>query len=122
MGNRGITAPDYSNMGECLGGYQGFLCSDCQIKYAREGKYILSFIYLGYFECQHCPQEYLNAFIIIGIFFLLSVFLFFTIKFTIKNAKESRSLGSVYLRILMNHTQLIMLTASFQMDWPSIVK
>jgi hypothetical protein len=121
--NRGILPPDYRNQGECDTGYQGFLCTDCQINYARKGKLlIVEFkICIGFYECSPCPNKTANAFKIIGLLVLLFVLLFFTVRFTIKNAKEGRATASVYLRIFLNHSQLIVLTASFQLDWPSIV-
>ena len=36
--------------------------------------------------------------------------------------KDQNSLSSVYLKILANHLQLVLLTLSFDLDWPDQVK
>ena len=43
------------------------------------------------------------------------------VKSTISSAKEEKNLLSVYFRILMNHMQLLFLTASFDLNWPAMV-
>jgi len=45
----------------------------------------------------------------------------FLIKSTKAGAKKARNVHSVYMKILMNHLQLIALTASFNFNWPKIV-
>lgn len=43
------------------------------------------------------------------------------IKSTLDGALVRKNLQSVYMKILMNHLQLILLTASFNFDWPDDV-
>ncbi len=45
----------------------------------------------------------------------------FMVRSTLKGAVEERNITSVYTKILMNHVQLITLTASFDFDWPAMV-
>jgi hypothetical protein len=45
------------------------------------------------------------------------------IRSTLAGAIQRKNVQSVYIKILMNHIQLIVLTASFDFDWPnSVVK
>ena len=54
--------------------------------------------------------------ILIAVLFLIVIL----IRSTIAGAAKSR-IHSVYLKILMNHLQLLVITATIKMDWPDIV-
>lgn len=43
------------------------------------------------------------------------------IRSTLAGALQRKNIQSVYIKILMNHLQLIYLTASFDFDWPERV-
>jgi len=43
------------------------------------------------------------------------------IKSTMAGAKERKNVTSIYTKILMNHFQLLILTANFEFDWPVFV-
>ena len=43
------------------------------------------------------------------------------IRSTISNTLQAKNIQSVYIRILMNHLQLLVITASFNFKWPSNV-
>ena len=43
------------------------------------------------------------------------------IRSTISNTLKAKNVQSVYIRILMNHLQLLVITASFNFKWPSNV-
>ena len=45
----------------------------------------------------------------------------FMIRSTISNTLQLKNVQSVYIRILMNHLQLLVITASFNFKWPSNV-
>jgi hypothetical protein len=49
------------------------------------------------------------------------IVIIFMIKSTLESALVKKNLQSVYIKILMNHLQLILLTASFNFDWPDNV-
>lgn len=107
----GMTAPDYNPTGECAEGYQGILCTDCQPGYSRTGDY----------ECSLCPNRIWNV-VRLGLIFLVVVALIvFLIRSTLTGAHDKRNVTSIYTKILMNHIQLILLTASFNFDWPEKV-
>ena len=107
----GIRAPDYNHLGDCEDGYQGILCTDCRCNYARA----------GFYQCSNCPNIALNILKIIGLTILFVLIMAFMVRFSILAAKQKRSVTSVYMRILMNHIQLVLLTYSFQLDWPAMV-
>ena len=97
--------------GECWRGYQNTMCADCAVDYSRTGD----------FDCSPCPTAASNSIRIIVIFLLLMVFVFFMVKSTIEAAIKKKAVHSVYLRIMMNHLQMIVLTASFNLDWPQLI-
>ena len=43
------------------------------------------------------------------------------VKTTLASALQKKNIQSVYIKILMNHLQLIVLTASFDFEWPQTV-
>lgn len=43
------------------------------------------------------------------------------IRSTLAGALQRKNIQSVYIKILMNHLQLIVLTSSFDFDWPTAV-
>jgi amino acid permease len=43
------------------------------------------------------------------------------IRSTLAGAIQRKNVQSVYIKILLNHIQLIVLTASFDFDWPTSV-
>jgi len=42
------------------------------------------------------------------------------IRSTLAGASQLKNVQSVYYKILLNHMQLIMLTASFNLNWPEM--
>jgi len=49
------------------------------------------------------------------------IFAVILVKTTMNSAYRPAKLHSVYLKIFMNYLQLVMLTASFNLDWPEQV-
>ena len=43
------------------------------------------------------------------------------IRSTLQGALQKKKIQSVYMKIMLNHLQLIILTASFDLDWPQKV-
>ncbi|CDW86080.1 UNKNOWN [Stylonychia lemnae] len=107
----GMIPPEYDLKGTCLIGYQGILCQDCIVGYSRVQNQ----------QCSKCPQPHFNILRLLSVF-LLSVFIvLFLIRSTLNGAKDKRNITSVYLKILMNHLQIIVLTAQFEFQWPQRV-
>lgn len=87
-------------------GYSGVLCSSCLPTFKAEG---LS-------NCVKC-SVYENYYLA-GIFLFLTVGLCVTIRGTLKGAVAKQNTNSVFTKILMNHMQMLLITADFDMDWP----
>ena len=102
----------YNNsLGACFSGYQGYLCADCEVGYSRSGDY----------ECAKCPNPILNVVQLVLILLAVIVGIVIMIRSTLAGALQRKNIQSVYIKILMNHLQLIVLTASFDFDWPNAV-
>ena len=43
------------------------------------------------------------------------------VKTALASAYKPKALHSIYMKILMNYFQLVMLTASFNLEWPDYV-
>lgn len=108
-----MIAPDYNPQGTCANGYHGILCANCKRGYS---------ISTTKFECNLCPEYSVNIVRIIGILAVAIIAIVFMIRATLKGAADVKNKTSVFLKILMNHVQLIMLTASFNFRWPSSVE
>ena len=101
-----------STVGDCEEGYEGNMCQTCALDYHRSGKV----------WCQRCPSLASSVASTIG--FILAVVLFSTIIVfaSIKSASKPKALHSVYLKMLMNYLQLVMLMGSFNLSWPTLTK
>ncbi|CAG9321986.1 unnamed protein product [Blepharisma stoltei] len=101
-----------SYTGKCLEGYTGNLCQSCASGYSKAMKN----------QCEKCQS--LTIIIIktsgIGLGFL--ILCCFMIRMTKKSAYRPKSLSSVYIKIFINYIQLIALTTTFSLSWPSYVK
>jgi len=72
-------------------------------------------------ECSICPPKGKN---ITRLFFLCVLCILgvsYLVMSTLKGAKDYKNVTSIYLKILMNHLQLILLTSSFDFSWPEQV-
>jgi hypothetical protein len=99
---------NYSAVGECASGYQGILCADCIDGYSRTGEYM----------CSKCPDPFWNVVRIVATLFFAIFLIVMMIKSTMAGAVEKKNVTSIYMKIMMNHMQLITLTASFNFNWP----
>ena len=62
-----------------------------------------------------------NVLLLFGVLLLAIAVIVVFIKVTIASTKSKKSNVSVYLKIIANHLQLIVITLSFDLDWPSQV-
>jgi len=100
-----------SPVGFCAEGYYGALCTSCMPGYNRSGDY----------GCSLCPKSVQNILRITGIIILMSFIVVFMVRSTLASALK-KNIHSVYIKIFMNHMQMLLITASFDLDWPSQVK
>ena len=62
-----------------------------------------------------------NVLLLIFIVLLATLVIVFFIRVTLSSMKAKKSNVSVYLKILTNHLQLIVITLNFDLDWPTQV-
>ena len=106
--NRGYSETEKNPKGTCATGYQDKLCSVCAPGYSRSGE----------FACEKCPPLALNIFFIIwGIVGLLTIIVILVVSTLYSDAKR-RFKFNVLFRVFMNHVQLMVLTISFNFNWP----
>mmetsp|Transcript_20833 Transcript_20833/g.19878 ORF Transcript_20833/g.19878 Transcript_20833/m.19878 type:complete len:352 (-) Transcript_20833:1622-2677(-) len=108
----GISPPSYNPKGDCLYPYKGVLCTICEPGYSSTGT----------FECSACPEHGKNAvrLFFIGVAAILAVV--YLVRSTMKGAKDERNITSVFFKIMMNHLSMLLLTASFDFEWPDQVQ
>jgi len=76
----------------------------------------------GSFSCSKCPPEAANIAKLTGTLIIFLVFLILLVRSTISGAKGKKNFVSVYVKVLLNHMQLVVLTASFKLSWPEVVE
>ncbi|CAG9323995.1 unnamed protein product [Blepharisma stoltei] len=100
-----------NSVGACKKGYQGNLCQSCEEGYSRNGDD----------KCSKCPNPATNALILVGMITLALFIVLIMTRSSIKSAYKPKSLTSVYIKIFMNYLQLVVVTASFNLNWPQLV-
>ncbi|CAG9324277.1 unnamed protein product [Blepharisma stoltei] len=106
-----LGSPDISNLsftGKCAKGYENNMCHSCAEGYSR--------LYKN--ECKKCPSTVSNAFRLLGIFSLLVFMVIAIIKTSRKSAFVSASLSSIYIKIFWNYLQIMIIIATFSLNWP----
>lgn len=103
--------PADNPVGDCKEGTYGVICSACMPGYARSGS----------FGCAQCPDPLINLLRVIGIILILAFIVALLVRSTINSATRKNT-HSVYLKIFMNHLQLLAICASFKFEWPSFVE
>ena len=101
-----------STTGNCAKGYEGNMCQTCSLDYHRSGKV----------ECEECPPLITSIATTIGYIIAVVVFGLIIVITSIRSAKKPKALRAVYLKVLMNYLQLVMLMGSFNLSWPAITK
>ncbi|CDW91246.1 UNKNOWN [Stylonychia lemnae] len=103
----GMVSPNLNPIGECLVGHQGILCADCAKGYSRDNKYF----------CSQCPNPALNFIRLFAISLGVIIFVILIIRSTLNTSKDPYLNTSIYLKILLNHLQLLSVTASLPFQW-----
>lgn len=98
--------------GECAGGYYGNMCNGCLPGYSRQNQN----------QCLPCPSLVVNIVRLTGISIGVLIALIVIIRTSINAARRTRSYYSIYIKIMLNYLQLVMLTSTFQMKWPGYMK
>ena len=107
----GYVSPSNNKLGECFEGYQGILWADWTINFSRTSDY----------KWGKCPNPIWNIIRLFLIFLAIIIGIVFIIRSTLSGVLQKKNLQSVYIKLLMNHLQLLVLTASFNLRWPDNV-
>eukprot|EP00347_Sterkiella_histriomuscorum_P009615 403340531 len=107
----GMIPPKFEATGSCEVGYTGILCSTCIQDYSRTGSFV----------CAKCPDATQNILRITGLCLLAIFLIIFLIRSTLKGAMVKKNVMSIFQKIIMNHLQLIVMTAAFNFNWPQMV-
>eukprot|EP00347_Sterkiella_histriomuscorum_P016469 403353061 len=102
----------YQPLGQCADGYQGILCAQCKAGYSSTGN----------FQCGKCPGMAQNIIIMMLIIIGVGLMFVMMVRSTLAGALEKKNAVSIYMKILMNHFQLILLVSSFNFSWPEQVE
>ncbi|CAG9325837.1 unnamed protein product [Blepharisma stoltei] len=107
-----LGSPDPKNVsytGLCNFGYKGNKCQSCKAGFSRTSAN----------KCEECPSFAKNLAIIIAIAIALFILVSIMVRATIKSAFKPKTLTSIYIRILLNYLQMVILTSTFKLNWPS---
>ncbi|CDW73082.1 UNKNOWN [Stylonychia lemnae] len=74
----GMIPPKNNILGECLKGYQGILCADCEVGFSRDNDY----------QCSLCPNPFLNVLRLIAVLAAVIILIVLMIRSTLKGAME----------------------------------
>ncbi|TNV88143.1 hypothetical protein FGO68_gene8974 [Halteria grandinella] len=95
--------------GSCALGYEGVLCADCSPYYSK---------FYSSSVCSKCPSIGLNVFLILltSVFFIVSLVII--VRSNLRAVNQEKNYLPVFFRIMLNHIQILSLTASFDLEWP----
>ena len=105
--------PHKNPVGNCVNGYHGELCNVCDLGYSKSSSSQ---------RCSLCSSLVSTVILFVLLFLGLVVALTIIVRQTIRAAKEKKNFLNVYLRILFNHMQLVIIIASFKLEWPPRVE
>ena len=95
--------------GLCASGYQGNVCASCEPDYSITGKD----------TCSKCPSLAANILISIFVAAVALTFLAAAIIIAIRSATRPNSELAIYVKIMMNYVQMMIISASLNMNWPN---
>ncbi|TNV74992.1 hypothetical protein FGO68_gene289 [Halteria grandinella] len=95
--------------GTCAEGYQGILCADCQKGYSKSHSSN---------RCSQCPTKVQNMLLVTVFILIFLIIIIILVRSNIQTGSSEKNFLPVFLRILLNHLQILSLTASFDFEWP----
>lgn len=107
---QGSDDQSYSPTGWCAENYYGALCSSCMPGAQRYDKY----------NCETCLPAWKNLLQIFGVIIAFALAISMLVKSTIAAASKPVVYG-VFIKILLNHTQMIFIVSNFDMKWPPFI-
>ena len=107
----GYVSPSYNKLGEWFTGYQGTLWADWTVNFSKSSNY----------KCEQWPNYAWNIvkLFLVSVGAIIGIVLI--VRSTLAGALQKKNVQSVYIKLLMNHLQLLTLTSSFDLRWPDSV-
>jgi hypothetical protein len=110
-----LGSPDPTNpalTGVCANGYSGNLCNKCDDDYSSQGNGL----------CSKCPSVASNLILCSVLGVLMACLFILIVIITLRGALRPRSELAVYLKILLNYVQMLMVASSLNLNWPAYVE
>lgn len=110
-----LGSPDLENpslTGICANGYSGNLCNECGDTYSSQGNGL----------CSKCPSVSSNLVLCSVLGLLVACLFILIVIITLRGALKPRSELAVYLKILLNYVQMLMVASSLNLNWPAYVE
>ena len=70
--------------------------------------------------CRKCPPIGLNIFRLLSFFIIFALLIVIMVVSTLRTATKKKSKLTVYMRILMNYLQVLVLAANFNINYPQL--
>lgn len=84
------------------------MCQSCDTDYSRTAKN----------TCDKCTDPEINGLRLSGIMIIMVTIIVVMVRSTLASAFKKKEAYSIYFKIFMNYVQLVVLTASFKLNWP----
>ena len=107
----GYVSPSNNKLGEWFTGYQGTLWADWTVNFSKTSNY----------KCEQWPNYVWNIVKLFLVFIGAIIGIVLIVRSTLAGALQKKNVQSVYIKLLMNHLQLLTLTSSFDLRWPDSV-
>mmetsp|Transcript_43786 Transcript_43786/g.42253 ORF Transcript_43786/g.42253 Transcript_43786/m.42253 type:complete len:93 (+) Transcript_43786:421-699(+) len=76
----------------------------------------------GDFECGKCPEKKMNIIKITSMLLLVILVVFGLVFSSLTSAGKAKSKGSVYIKIMTSHLQIINAIAHVSFSWPMYIE
>ena len=92
-----LAGDEEAPLGKCADGYDGILCANCVGRYRRNGS----------FTCTECANPTEN--IVVSSLYMITLIaaVVILVRFTMKGSNQMKPLSSVYVKIFLNHFQML---------------
>ncbi|TNV74984.1 hypothetical protein FGO68_gene9839 [Halteria grandinella] len=104
-----VEESEIASLGLCADGYKGILCASCKTGYTLSE---------GSRKCLKCPSKTSNTLQLAAFIIVIVIFVIILVRSNLKSSVKIKNYLPVYLRILVNHLQLVALVGSFDFNWP----
>ena len=99
-------------MGICEIGYVGIVCANCESEYSSSG---------DDFECKLCPDKKANVIKIAFVLMFIVIVVVLLVYSTFSSAGRSKSVYSIYFKIMTTHFQIISALSNIDFNWPTYI-